>query len=52
MASYTKAEIDAKIEDLREELTKKIDNTIIMSTESDRPDAEETSLWLKIRENE
>ena len=52
MASYTKAEVDAKIEELQNSLTQKIDNMIIMSTESEKPDAEETALWLKIRENE
>jgi uncharacterized protein YeeX (DUF496 family) len=48
-STYTKTEIDQMIQEMKDDLERKIDNVIILSDESNEPDPEETSLWMKIR---
>jgi hypothetical protein len=37
------------IQELKDEFNHKIDNTIKLSDETDVPNPEETSLWLKVK---
>lgn len=46
--NYTAAEIDAKLEDLKKQMIDRIDSTIVMNSSDTAPQADRTSMWLKI----
>lgn len=46
--NYTAAEIDAKLEDLKKQMIERIDSTIVMNSSDTAPQADRTSMWLKI----